>query len=126
MPIQGTQFQLPSGVWAVRVDCTGTVTGEDAESWMSQLAPGCPFHGLPKLVITDLLEHVHPSTGSAFIRNRKSDWAQDWIAAVVTSPTVRVTANFVLRAVRNEKHRIFQNEGDATRWLDQHVHEEAP
>jgi hypothetical protein len=39
---------------------------------------------------------------------------------------VRVTATFVLRAVRNEKHRIFQNEGAAARWLDQHIREEAP
>jgi hypothetical protein len=126
MPIQAGTFQLPSGARAVRADCTGTVTREDADVWLRQVQPGGPFHGLPALVIALQLDRTTPEARGVYVQLRNSAPGDErWIAVVVTNPVLRVTVNFVMRITRKRKMHVFRTEEEAVRWLDERLHEDA-
>ena len=123
MPIEASAFQLPSGARVVRADCIGTISKEDADGWLRQLAPGGPFHGHSILADTLRIGHVDPEARNAFANSRKTTQSDGWIAVIVTNPVIRVTTNFVMRITRNQKQRLFQTEGEAVAWLDERVRE---
>jgi len=126
MPMRGTAIQLPCGAPAVRAECFGTIGQEDAERWMQQFAPGKPYHGLPILAVTTRIEHIDPRARSTFAQSRRAlGQPAPWTAVVVTSPVIRVTANFVMRITGNKKYRSFETEQEALRWLDERVRKEA-
>jgi len=43
------------------------------------------------------------------------------VAIVVTSPVVRVAANFIMRTSKNPRQRLFSTEEEAIRWLDERI-----
>jgi hypothetical protein len=126
MPIQASGFQLPSGARAVRADCTGIVTKEEAAAWMGQQDPGQPFHGLPILAITLHLDKVTADARGLFSRHGDRVRREEvWTAVVITNPLIRVTTNFVFRIAGTKKQRIFATEQEAVAWLDERVREDA-
>jgi hypothetical protein len=123
VPIRVSTFQLPSGDWAARMDCFGTIGKEDGESWLKQVEPGGPFHELPTLAVTLEIEHITSEGRNSFIRRGNARTV--WVAVVVTRPLVRVTANFAMRVSGNKKYRLFATEREAVLWLDERVREDA-
>jgi len=125
MPIQVSAFQLPSGARAVRADCTGTISHEEAEAWMSQGDPGGPFHGVPVLALTLQLDGVTPGARGVFARRRDLTDIDPWTAVVITNPIIRVATNFVMRVARTKRQRIFATEQEAVLWLDERIRQDA-
>jgi hypothetical protein len=126
MPIQPSPFKLPSGTRGVRADCTGTISQEDAETWLRQVDRGGAFHGVPILAVALEIDHVTAEARGVFSRRGDSPGRPDvWMAVVVTNPVIRVTTNFVMRLTGNRKMRLFANEGTALRWLDERAREAA-
>lgn len=126
MPIQASAFRLPSGAQAVRADCIGTVSKEDADAWFQQIDLGGPFHGLPILAIALELDRVTPEARSVF--GRRGDGTtrtESWMAVVLTNPVLRVTTNFVMRISRTRRMRLFATQEEAALWLDQRLREDA-
>jgi len=127
MPIQASIFRLPSGVRAVRADCTGTVTREDAHAWLRQVDLGGPFHGLPVLAIALHLDRMTPEARGAYAAlGNSTPGVERWMAVVVNTPVLRVTViNFVMRITKKRKMHVFKTEEEAVRWLDERLHEDA-
>jgi hypothetical protein len=117
MPIQPSAFRLPSGAGAVRADCSGTISKEDAEAWLAQTDPGGSYHGLPILTVTLDIEHLEHEARRAFARRPNAGDTDSWIAVVVT--------NLVMRITQNKKQRSFPTEGEAVAWLDERVRTDA-
>jgi len=122
MPIRASGFHLPSGARAVRADCTGVMNQEEAEAWVRQIDPGGPFSDIPILIDTVGLDRVTPEARALF--GRRGDEVMQphaWMALVVTNPVIRVATNFVMRMSGTRKMRLFANEGEAIRWLDEQL-----
>jgi len=125
MPIQASAFRLPSGARGVRAVCIGTITREDADTYLQQIALGGSFHGLPILAVTLQIGSIGPGAGGAFVRRGSERKTESWIAVVVTNPVIRVTTNFVVRISGTKKLRLFATEEEAVLWLDERVREDA-
>src|SRR5262245_29316204 len=124
MQMLGSPFRLPSGARAVRLDCIGTITQEDAEGWIQQVGPGGPYDGLSVLAVTVQIDSIGPDARSVFSR-RGNPKAKRWMAVVVTSPMIRVTTNFLVRITGTKTLRLFDTEGEAMLWLDARLREDA-
>ena len=48
-----------------------------------------------------------------------------WMAGVGTNPMMRMTANFIIRVKRTKWLRMFADEQEAVRWLDERARENA-
>jgi hypothetical protein len=124
MPYELTTFQLPCGVRAARVTLTGTFTGKEATSLLRQWEPGNLMYGVPSLTLNQELQVLTPEARSVF-RNWKDPSTTEWFALVVTNPVMRVITNFVLRVNGTTRRRLFSDEVEALRWLDERVRETA-
>jgi hypothetical protein len=121
MPYEISMFQLPCGSRAAKVDCHGIVTGEEAAELVRQHSPGGPLHGVPTLVLTARMVRESPEARSAFAGRKVTEWT----AMVMTNPLLRVTTSFIIRVSGSPLLRVFANEQDAVRWLDERAREDA-
>jgi len=122
MPYEFSPFTLPCGARAVRVTTTGFLEGHEARSMMENWKPGGQLFGMPALVLTQQMQGMAPETRSIF-GGWKENPATEWFAIVVTSPLIRVSANFILRVSGTTRRKMFTTEEAAVQWLDERARE---
>ena len=101
---------------------TGHFSREDAEEFFRQTKPGGPMYRLPRLCLCQKQTSASSDARSMFVDLKGEE--EPWTAMVVTRAAVRVAINFVLRISRNKKVRLFTDEHEATRWLDERVRDD--
>lgn len=121
MPYEITTFQLPCGARGGRIEWSGTISAEESVEVIKQLSPGGTLHGLPTLVVTQKASTMTPEARALFGNH---NYAQ-WMAGVDTNTVMRVTANFIIRVKRTKWLRLFADEQEAVRWLDERAREDA-
>jgi hypothetical protein len=119
MSIEMSISQLPSGARCMLMVTAGHFSKEDAEEFFRQISPGAPMHRLPRLCLCQKQTSASSDARTMFVRLEGEE--EPWTAMVVVSPVVRVAINFVLRISKNKKVRLFTDEREATRWLDERV-----
>jgi len=100
----------------------GHFSREDAEEFFRQIRPGGPMYRLPRLCLCQNQTSAASDARSMFV-DLKGE-GEPWTAMVVANAVVRVAISFVLRISRNKKVRLFTDEHEATRWLDERVRED--
>jgi hypothetical protein len=100
----------------------GHFSREDAEEFFRQISPGGPMHRLPRLCLCQ--EQTSASSDARTMFTKLEGDEEPWTAMVVVNPMVRVAINFVLRISRNRKVRLFTEQQEATRWLNERVQED--
>lgn len=122
MPVEFATFHLPGGAKCMRMEITGFLSKEDGDLMLRTFGPGGPLEGLPRLCISLKQTGVSSEVRKMFsTREAKEPWA----ALVVTNPLVRVATNFVARVNKSLRLKMFSNEEDAVRWLDERTREES-
>ncbi|HEY8212461.1 MAG TPA: hypothetical protein VIG99_33490 [Myxococcaceae bacterium] len=124
MPCEVSTFQLPGGARCVRVDVSGILTGDEANTAIGHLEPGGSYHGLSLMVCGQEMKSMTTEARAVF-GNRRSPPPTEWMAIVLTNPILRVTSNFILRMNGNVRRRLFSTEREAVHWLDERVLENA-
>jgi hypothetical protein len=117
MPYQLTRDTTPLGVPILRNVSHGRVTAAEAADLLKDLGPGGPFHGLPMLVLTEVVD-VSPEARRVFTQTA-GDKAGPPVAIVSKSTVLRVTVNFISRINGAANLRFFASEADALCWLDE-------
>jgi hypothetical protein len=103
---------------------SGTVSGEDARTFLAQIQPGGALYGMPLLVLLQKVGSISSEARGAIGKIGREE-IEPWEAVVVNSPVVRVTANFVIRMQGRKKTKLFTGEPEALQWLDARSQEEA-
>jgi hypothetical protein len=123
MSIELSISQLPSGARCMLMVTAGHFSREDAEEFFRQTRPDGPMYRLPRLCLCQNQTSASSDARSMFVGLKGDE--EPWTAMVVTKAVVRVAINFVLRISQNKKVRLFTDEHEATRWLDERVREDA-
>jgi hypothetical protein len=118
MPYNITTITLPCGSPCVRLETFGVVSKEDAEEMMKVIGEGGTMFGVPMLIQTERQKSLSSEARSLFSKGFDSGDQQAWCGVVVTNSLLRVTINFVTRVNGNRKVKMFANEAEAARWLD--------
>jgi len=116
VPYQLSTFALPDGRRCVRLDWSGTITGEDADAALSECEPGGSVYGLPVLAMGQKIANLSPEARAIFSSQRRDSFTEK-MALVIAKPVLRVMANFVLRVRRSHLQRLFSTEAEAIAWL---------
>jgi hypothetical protein len=116
MPYQFKRETTPGGVPMLRNHSSGRVTAAEAVELLRDLSPGGAYHGLPMLVITDVIE-ITPEARRVFTQS-VGEKAGPPMAIVSSSTVLRVTVNFISRVNGTANLRFFATEAEALRWLD--------
>lgn len=125
MPFAYATFTLDCGTTAVRVDGTGVITREDAESVMKHTAPGGQYHGIPLLIDNRQVVRMDPEARSVFRLRYNPDIDYPWMAMVVPNAVIRVTVGFLLRTTGITTMKLFSSEPVAITWLDEQIRKDA-
>lgn len=122
MPITFTIHETPRGKKYIRTHSFGVVTGEDAESMMSQLRPGAPLEGAGVLSIADSGTDLRPEARRVFTENPDASSGKSPlrypVGIVLNSAPLRVVMSFVIRVSGSSDFtKFFSNEAEATAWV---------
>lgn len=121
MPITFTIHETPKGNKYIRTHSFGVVTGEDAESMMSQLRPGAPLEGAGVLSIADSGTDLRPEARRIFTESPSTEGKSPLrypVGIVLNSAPLRVVMSFVIRVSGSSDFtKFFSNEADATAWV---------
>ncbi|HVE85057.1 MAG TPA: hypothetical protein VND93_19535 [Myxococcales bacterium] len=118
MGYQATTFQLPCGARALRLELSGVFSGAEAAELSKHSDPGGQFQGLPCLILTQKMESLSAEAREVFAGRGERPEPTAWTAMVVTSPIIRVVANFMMRIQRYKRTKMFTSEEEGLRWLD--------
>src|SRR5262245_27431566 len=121
MPFSITTFQLPCGANAAREELAGVVTGAEAAELVQHHSPGGSPHELPTLVSSLKMKSLDRDGSSAFSNRHVTEWT----ALVMTNPVLRMSASFIIRVTGSPRMRVFADDQEAIRWLDERVRDEA-
>lgn len=120
MPYQISTFDLSDGRRCVRLDWSGTMTGEEADAALAECEPGGSVYGLPVLALGHRMTAMAPEARAIFSSPRRNSFTEK-MALVIANPVLRVAANFVLRIRRSELQRLFTSEAEAIAWLTEKI-----
>lgn len=123
MAVEISVIQLPGGASCIRIVSSGTFTKEDAEAVLARTGPGKPEHHLPQLVLTHGLTKASPEARGMFTGSAGPE--ASWSAIVVVNPVIRVASSFMIRVSGSKKTRLFSDEAEAVRWLEERLREGA-
>lgn len=125
MPYKISTFTLPGGASAVRADVSGDIDKEDVAYFLDHCGPGRPLGEHPLLITTRNLKSLTTEARGLLVTSVDPDSGLAWCAMVLHNPVVRVMISFMTRIKKHPKLKLFGEEEDALRWLDERAREDA-
>jgi hypothetical protein len=124
LPYDFSTFTLPGGAGALRANASGDIGKDDVAYFLEHAGPGKPMSHLPLLITSHGLTSLSTEARSFMTANVGATSELTWCAMVVSNPVIRVAINFMMRVKQHPRLRMFGQEADAIRWLDERVLEE--
>lgn len=123
MPITRQLYRTPGGHTVLRTVTSGQIQEDEAIEMMRTLQKGGEHHGRALLSFTEPDADISAAARKAFTESRRMD-EEIASAIVITSTSMRVMLNFMLRVAgggAGQKMRTFNDEATAVKWLDDHL-----